>query len=77
MIVGLRWIPSVLLAAATAMLVSGAYVAGKTTGDYVWSLALAEARTHGGTPSRCGVWLGNLLPAFAVGAVGVWWQLAH
>jgi len=77
MIAGLKWIPAVLLAAAIAMFVSGTYVAAKTTGDYVWSLELAEARTTGGSPSRRGVWLGNLLPALAVLAVGVWWQFAH
>jgi len=71
------WWASMLYASALGLLVSGLYVAKKTTSERVWALVLAEARLNGGTPTRRGIWFGNLLlPAIAFGG-SFWWSLSR
>jgi hypothetical protein len=63
------WLQAMAYAIPAGLFISGFYVARKTTSEYVWSLLLAEARVNGGTPSKGGIWLGNLfLPAVVLAA---------
>lgn len=60
------------LAMSLALLASGYYVAKKMTSGHCWAYVEAEGRQNGRTPSRRGIWLGNLLPGFFVLAVTVY-----
>ena len=71
-----EWLQAVGYAISAGLLISGCYVARKTTAEYAWALVLAEARINGGTPSKSGIWLGNLVPPVIVLAISVWWQSA-
>jgi hypothetical protein len=71
------WWISIFNAGALGFLVSGMYVARKTTSEPLWPLVLAEARLNGGTPTKSGIWLGNLLLPFVGFSTSAWWYASH
>jgi hypothetical protein len=67
---------SIVVAVGVGWSMSGYKLAQKMTQPHAWAHIEAEARISGYSPSRLGIWLGNVLPGMAVAALGAWLMLS-
>lgn len=68
------FLAALLVGVTVGLLVSGLFVAKALMQPHVWAILEGEARYHGTTVTKRGVWMGNLIP-FAVGLLATAWWL--